>query len=56
MNDLRKGSITKTVVIPLENTNQCYAYYMDEQSLQVVNAIASRTFLMGGHMRCLAYT
>ena len=34
---LLKFNITKTVVMHLGNTNQCYTYYMDEQPLQVVS-------------------
>jgi len=34
---LLKFNITKTMVMHLGNTNQCYTYYMDEQPLQVVS-------------------
>ena len=33
---LLKFNITKTVIMHLGNTNQCYTYHMDEQPLQVV--------------------
>jgi len=32
-----KFNVTKTVVMHLGNTNQCYSYYMDDQQLQVVS-------------------
>jgi len=37
MKRLLKFNVTKTVVMHLGNTNQCYTYYMDEQPLQVVS-------------------